>query len=701
MPRWWPWGRSKHPEPAPATPAVRPEPAWHRLPGVQRTVTDMQSTAHLEGFTASLTTSQNPGLTGPLELLAAPHPDRLTLLDVVPDPAGAAAPPSAASAVLTHRSRTWAPSPMAVQRALRQSAATVQRPADAAAPVRQIHPIETISLAEAAPHSMVEASAPDDRRMLDVAGTPDEAQPVDVIAPPPSTGQEDSAVDSVSTRATEAQVTTTQHTHLATHPLVAQRIPSLFDAAPQIVSASASGNTDSTLRPPLRQLPTVQRAATESGSAAGGLTSARPIPALRIIDSPDGVRPPAISGTTTIPADGRGTTLQRATGVGPARPVVTDRPTPEPTPTPGRPVSEGELPVIRTVNPHHHAPTPPPATAQRIAHTGAETEPQSAGGAVPVAAVTPSPLAALQRLPVVDADPAAPAAGGPERRAVPPPTVQRAPEPSADTIATSHPPADETLDISAEWVHLPRAEESAAIQPPDTVSDMRAPQRSDRPTSSTPAVQRAVQPADTPASTEAPKPPESPTPTVVQRAATAGRLVVLPPVRTSSGSHAAPANTAGAPRSILFESPRPVGLQRMFESTTRRADNATPFEPKGSAPKGAPSAPFRSADADSNDPDAAVPTFETPGPRYDAGTNTITFSSPTVQREAESAPPSPEPAPATATPTVSSAPAGPGPAPGGDVDELVNRLYDPLAARLRAELWLDRERAGVLMDLGR
>jgi hypothetical protein len=32
---------------------------------------------------------------------------------------------------------------------------------------------------------------------------------------------------------------------------------------------------------------------------------------------------------------------------------------------------------------------------------------------------------------------------------------------------------------------------------------------------------------------------------------------------------------------------------------------------------------------------------------------------------------------------------------------LVNRLYDPLAARLRAELWLDRERAGVLMNLHR
>jgi hypothetical protein len=54
------------------------------------------------------------------------------------------------------------------------------------------------------------------------------------------------------------------------------------------------------------------------------------------------------------------------------------------------------------------------------------------------------------------------------------------------------------------------------------------------------------------------------------------------------------------------------------------------------------------------------------------------------------------PAPAAAT-----APAASGAPGGGDVDELVNRIYDPLAARLRAELWLDRERAGVLMDLER
>jgi hypothetical protein len=33
-----------------------------------------------------------------------------------------------------------------------------------------------------------------------------------------------------------------------------------------------------------------------------------------------------------------------------------------------------------------------------------------------------------------------------------------------------------------------------------------------------------------------------------------------------------------------------------------------------------------------------------------------------------------------------------------EVDGLARRLYDPIARRLRAELWVDRERTGTLMD---
>ena len=49
----------------------------------------------------------------------------------------------------------------------------------------------------------------------------------------------------------------------------------------------------------------------------------------------------------------------------------------------------------------------------------------------------------------------------------------------------------------------------------------------------------------------------------------------------------------------------------------------------------------------------------------------------------------------TAAPSPTPAPAAAAPA---DLDEMARRLYDPLMARLRAELWLDRERAGVFGD---
>jgi hypothetical protein len=52
---------------------------------------------------------------------------------------------------------------------------------------------------------------------------------------------------------------------------------------------------------------------------------------------------------------------------------------------------------------------------------------------------------------------------------------------------------------------------------------------------------------------------------------------------------------------------------------------------------------------------------------------------------------------------VPTAPPGTPPAAAGtpppDLDELARRLFDPLSARLRAELRLDRERAGVVTDL--
>jgi hypothetical protein len=54
------------------------------------------------------------------------------------------------------------------------------------------------------------------------------------------------------------------------------------------------------------------------------------------------------------------------------------------------------------------------------------------------------------------------------------------------------------------------------------------------------------------------------------------------------------------------------------------------------------------------------------------------------------------------TPAGPPAAASPGPKDGGsptDLEELARRLFEPLAARLRAELRLERERTGTLPDL--
>jgi len=58
-----------------------------------------------------------------------------------------------------------------------------------------------------------------------------------------------------------------------------------------------------------------------------------------------------------------------------------------------------------------------------------------------------------------------------------------------------------------------------------------------------------------------------------------------------------------------------------------------------------------------------------------------------------------DPAPVAAAPaTAASAPSAAAPP---DLDDLARRLFEPLSARLKTELWLDRERAGHLTDVRR
>jgi hypothetical protein len=88
---------------------------------------------------------------------------------------------------------------------------------------------------------------------------------------------------------------------------------------------------------------------------------------------------------------------------------------------------------------------------------------------------------------------------------------------------------------------------------------------------------------------------------------------------------------------------------------------------------------------------------------HDQGTAGVE-SAPAVQRESPPAPDAPvapavtAPAAATIATTAGAAPAVGGAAGSTNLDELATQLYEPLVARLKAELWLDRERAGALID---
>jgi hypothetical protein len=78
----------------------------------------------------------------------------------------------------------------------------------------------------------------------------------------------------------------------------------------------------------------------------------------------------------------------------------------------------------------------------------------------------------------------------------------------------------------------------------------------------------------------------------------------------------------------------------------------------------------------------------------DAGFTSVQLQSDTPAAPSE---PAAEAAPSAPASTAAPAPAAPGASP-TDLDEMARRLYEPLSARLRAELWLDRERAGVMSD---
>lgn len=702
MPKWWPWGRSANKVAAePATAAGQtfpPMPSWQRLAPLQRTV-GLEPTALLGGFAYSLTTSQNPGLTRPVQLLAADDAGLLPVLDmarstVSTDSVPAPTPPTAAG------SRRWAPRFASVQRAHVGTVTSMRRAAEdiAAAdePSPHVYAVDVTDAACTEPKAMVEAADPDDRRTLDVA---DESAPPVGPAPDP----------------TVPPVSAPNATPSAA-PARVQRTPSDTGPASPVVQPLPTDPGRTPTPAPLRTLSPVQRLATSS-----------PLPALRTLRSAEPTTAADISRPTPTAADrvsesvlGRVPTVRDAPPIQRApQPDAVERATAEAATPPPAPTVLLSTDTRARAEPTASAPIPTNASSPFVVQRTAATpdQPSSTTTAVNVRAdAAQPPAASVQRLPVIQTHPVtrtAPAGGAPAP--VLPPTLQRSPAEaptrppltSADEHAPTHlgqfageirtehqlpsaPSEYHSVDIQSELLTTGRPE------PAPSVSGATEPGVVQRMT--LPVAHPVPQPAAGPQrSSAAPQ-----VPSVVQRSSAAGRrLVVLPPVRRSSDVQRTPDSAQAHEHTDVFHSPRPVGLQRMFGPSPDRFEPVTTTAPGTSHPltdAATHESPYNTAPSDTKS--------------YDAAANTITFAPPSVQRETTEAAPEPAPvadsgpsptdSPAAATPTLTAAPAPGAPAPAApDVDELVNRLYDPLAARLRAELWLDRERAGVLMDLSR
>jgi hypothetical protein len=677
----------------------RSEPTWQQLPAIQRTVGDIESTARLDEFTASLTTSQDPRLTGPLDVLSASHPQLLPVLDVVRD-STVASVPHPARVTTAPQSRTWSPSPATVQRAIREMSSPVQRTAEVAAPVREIHPVEAGNEPAPPPDSLIEAPQPPEQRALEVVDDPAwDAGAIQPTIGDPST--EIHSADGVSVpvaapsaatvEATEPSPSVTARDMPATPPRYLTQVQrSVGDNPPAqagprpipVVRPTDSHPTgDVAHRHPVEATPhhagepTPGHAGEPTANHVGEPTpghSGQPASRHSIEATPDpfdGTAAPSPSAATTPPGSALQRELESSDHIVETVTAVSSPDTPgAPPPASAARLPDRMLPVVSTPIPHHSTPTIPTIAAQRFA--GPAQRPVSLPP-IKQDGSTRDAVAMVQRLPNAEQQPPTRGTVGTEPRHELPalPTVQRAPE----GVAPPRLP-ELALDTIESHPHSPRVAVPRAAEPSPIVAAA--------PTAG--VAQRSALPLAPPeanyTTAQTPSPPVQPgaSPSrTVQRASASGRLVILPPVRSSSRTEHARTDAPHPPEgSVLFESPRPMSLQRVFEHTMNHVRDT--------------------ADATSSGADP------TPPHEPEEGATTITFPQPpTIQREPEAAPSAPESAAVPAAPpTVVSAP--PAAKPGtGDVDELVNRLYDPLAARLRAELWLDRERAGALMDLGR
>jgi hypothetical protein len=297
-----------------------------------------------------------------------------------------------------------------------------------------------------------------------------------------------------------------------------------------------------------------------------------------------------------------------------------------------------------------------------------------------------------------------------ERAAEQAPTVEQA---AAERAAEQEPTADvaveqpHPLEIVPETLvqrltsQVQRPEPKPTVSTSATVSEQPMAIRSETPTPRVQTIMEYVQPPQVvpPARSTVSDPPQTPTVSTelpVGPAVTPERWSAISEVPTSGSTAPGIRDSRPAVSRLTADVPgytrSSPGASRTLAVGPALTYVAVATRPPGPAP--AVAMPLSSMFGSTQSSDTGSPAEDG-------------FSSVQLQQADESAPPATEPgadmAASAASPTPSQTPTSGHPAPAAgakpaDLDELARRLYEPLSARLRAELWLDRERAGVMSD---
>ena len=418
-----------------------------------------------------------------------------------------------------------------------------------------------------------------------------------------------------------------------------------------------------------------------------------PEPTVQLKPAPDTPPTPAVAPSLPVAPLPRPVPSNPLISSGPA---VPSGPVPSfgPSTDPARPEPEGATPVVQLM-----------PIAQRL--SVGPTSP----GASPTSAPTTGPAAALGPAPGSPSTTAPGSTPGASQNALP-----SAPTPAIQRVGAPNIPTDRPAPSVQPMPVVQRATDAApSLTTTPAVGDVQLPLvGSTDPLGPSPfvaALEGLAPPADDGGSPIPPAQPAVP----VQRSHAADHL----PVQREP---LAPAQPTLQIRPLLSGRPQTADRSAAPAATVQRLRYDVPPSVPAIAP--AATTPGTGAAVPGAMPPARVITFEPPSlQRQDVAArqpssavadqpqevvNAVSlqqmFADPSgtttqavhVQRQEAGGPP-----PAETQAAPSSRPAAPtasGPAAATDLDELARRLYDPLTARLRAELWLDRERAGLVTD---